>query len=204
MKRRVSPIHNDSGSAMLVALLMLPVLTLLCVFAATIGNQNSMVSVHDKSHRFGLYNADASIYGTAKLISQISKVDARPKLEAGASTTAPGLRYSNTASDTAEEFVKTEIIRGESNNPAEDIEFIKIPGSDDGIQSKVTIQKGSSGNMAGGGAEFGTGADGVTGQLNVTIYNIQGDGQTLLPNSTVRVQGEYWFISSKGGQTKGL
>jgi hypothetical protein len=188
-----------------VALLVLPVLTLFCVFAATIGNQDVMVTTNDKSHRVGLYNADASIYGTAKLLSLLGKDESRGTIAAGPGTNAEGIIYSNTESDQAEAFRRL-VTSTEGKNTTEDLQFTKLPGADNGIESVVDIEKlnDNGGNPKGGGAEFGSGAEGVGAQLQTIIFRIQAQGKTLLPNSTVQVDGDFWLIPSKGATTKGL
>jgi Tfp pilus assembly protein PilX len=199
-----SPLHNDNGSALLVALLILPMLTLFCVFAATIGNQDVMVTTNDKSHRVGLYNADASIYGTAKLLSLIYKTQGGT-IAAGAGTEAPGITYSNTESDQADAF-RHLITSTEGKNTTEDLQFTKIPGTDNGIESVVDVEKPNDrgGNVAGGGAEFGAGSEGVGTGINYVIFRIRAQGKTLLPNSAVQVNGDFWYIPTKGASTKGL
>lgn len=204
MKKRVCPIYNNHGSALLVSLLLLPVVTLFCIFAATIGNQDLLVTTNDTSHRVGLYNADASIYGAAKLISKIATDDRRSPISAGAGNDAPGITYSNSDPDPAAAF--SELLSDDSTlDQPEDLQFVKLPGSDTGIESTVDISKANGGgNIAGGGAEFGAGAEGAGTQLQVAVFRIRGEGKTRIPNSTVRVEGDYWRILGKGAGTKGI
>ena len=89
MKRYVALVANDRGSALLVLVLLIPVMTLFCIFAANVSNQNEDVVANDNCHRDALYNSDGAVYGTAKLISDVAKNDERAP---DAKTKSPRLR----------------------------------------------------------------------------------------------------------------
>jgi len=198
-------LNNERGSALFVAVLIIPVLTLFCIFASQLSVQEINVSTNDKCHRSGFYNADGAIYGTAKLISLIGKDDTRKKVEAGAGKDAPGIQYSNTAGDPAEYF-RHLLTSPASQTTSEDLQFVQTdPSNDIGLQSTVDVTKqGPGGTPAGGGAEFGSGGEGIGAQMNVVVFRLRAQGRSLCPNSNVTVQGDYWLITNKDGRTKGL
>ncbi len=203
MNRYITCLTNDRGSALFVAILLIPVLTLFCVFASTVSFQNQLVTTNDKCYRDGFYDSDGAVYGTSKLISLIGKSIKRDAVEAGVGKAAPGLKYLSAGGD-ASDFV-TELIEGKLKDTTEDVEFLK-PDSDSefGIESTVDILKFPGGNPAGGGAEFGNTADGIGAQMNVVVFRLQSIGRSKCPNTTVQVNADYWMLTSRGAQTKGI
>ena len=207
MGRCLSTINNSHGSAMVVVVMLLPVLTLLVVFALNTGTQNIAVTTNDDCHRDALYNSDAAIYGTSKLISLINKSEARDEVSGGTSGDAPGVQFydsSGTLGDDGSYFV-TMAISEESQATGDDLEFKMVDAVNNiGIKSKVDIRKFRGESLGGGGAEFGSAAEGLGAQLNIVRYEIRSQGQGNCINTTLPVRGEYIFIASKAGQTKGI
>ena len=204
MNGHLASLTNEKGSALLIVVLLVPVLTLFCIFASNVSYQNMIVITNDRCHRDGLYNADGAVYGTSKLISLIGRSKTREAVEAGEDKAAPGIVYSNTGADKAEEFVQ-ELIEGRVRDTTEDVQFVKPDSAEDvGIESTVDISTLGGANPAGGGAEFGMGADGVGAQINVVVYRLQSKGKSSCPNTAVQVNGDYWMIATKGAETKGI
>lgn len=207
MRRYLSSMKNDRGSAMIVVVMLLPVLTLLVVFALNTGNQNIEIASNDNCHRDALYNADAAIYGTSKLISLINKSESRDEVDGGTSGDAPGVQFyddTGTLGDDGSYFV-TMAISEESQNTADDLEFQMVDEANNiGIKSKVDIRKFRGETLGGGGAEFGSAAEGLGAQLNIVRYEIRSQGEGSCGNAALPVRGEYMFIASKAGQTKGI
>lgn len=205
MKIVFAAINNEKGSALLVGVLIIPVLTLFCVFAWQLSIQDRYVAINDQCHRSGFYNADGSVYGTAKLISLIGKSETRQKVEAGAGKQAPGIKYLNSDTDQAEYF-RHLLTSMESQDTTEDVSFIQTdPDNDRGLQSTVDITKqGPGGTPAGGGAEFGSGSEGIGTQMNIVVFRLRAEGVSHCPNTTVPVVGDYWLITNKDGRTKGI
>lgn len=208
MHRFYMPVRNEHGSALLIAVLIIPVMTLFCVFASQIGVQDLQATGNDICHRTAFYNADGSLYGAAKLISQIAKDPNRTEVQAGTGKAAPGIEYLNvdsSYSDPAAYFVHL-LTSSASDSTSEDLAFVKTnTATDTGLSSTVDIKKlGTGGTPAGGGAEFGSGSEGIGAQMNVVIYRLRAQGQGSCANSTATVDGDYWLITNKDGQTKGL
>ena len=204
MKRYVALVANDRGSALLVLVLLIPVMTLFCIFAANVSNQNEDVVANDNCHRDALYNSDGAVYGTAKLISDVAKNDERAPVEAGSGKDAPGIEYVNGDSDKAE-FFRHLLTSKESKDTTEDLKFVKTdPTNDFGIKSTVDLEKLDGAVLAGGGAEFGNSAEGVGSQLNVVVFRMRSRGEAKCPNTNVTVMGDYWMITNKEAQAKGI
>jgi hypothetical protein len=191
---------------------MVPVLTLFCIFASNVSVQDMLVTTNDKCHRYAVYDADGAIYGTAKLVSLVAKSDAREPVMAGASEAAPGIEYLNDESDPADFFARM-VSNSESEEGVDDVKFVKTtdtstdPDEEDfGLGSIVSIYKDRSENMAGGGAEFGNAYSGLGTQVNRIRFRMSADtsNATVCPNTNVRIDGDYWLIVTKAGQTKGI
>jgi hypothetical protein len=203
MNRYLASLANENGSALLVVVVLVPVLTLFCILAANVSFQNQTVTTSDKCHRDGFYDADGAIYGTSALISQIGKSDTRQEVEAGAGQDAPGIEY--LSGDTSASYFARLLSNKESEDTTEDVKFLKPDSAEDiGIEATVDMQKLPGGSLAGGGAEFGNSADGIGAQINVVVFRLTAIGESVCKNTTVQVNGDYWMIVSKGGQTKGI
>lgn len=205
MKRRCDLIQNEQGSALLWVLIMIPLFTLLVVFASKTAVQDLNVAGNDKFHRVAFYNSDGAVYGTAKLISLIGKSETREAVEAGEGEDAPGIEYLNKEADPAEYF-RHLLTSEESENTNEDVAFIKADVDNDiGLDSRVNLTKlGPGGTPAGGGAEFGSGGEGIGAQMSVVIFRLRSQGRSPGANSTSSVVGDYWLITNKDGRTKGI
>ncbi len=204
MKRLHACLSNEDGSALLVAVLLVPMLTILCIFAANISYQNTAVSTNDECRRDSFYDADGAVYGTAKLISLIGKSDTRQAVTAGTNEEAPGIEYLNSGADPAEYF-RHLLTSKESENTAEDVKFIKADSANDiGLESTVDLTKLGGGTPSGGGAEFGSGGEGIGTAMNVVVFRMDSQGQSPCRGPAIPVRGDYWLIVSKDGRTKGI
>jgi hypothetical protein len=211
MNRYLSAVANDRGTVLFIVVIMIPVLTLFCIFASNVSVQDMLVTTNDKCHRYAVYDADGAIYGTAKLVSLIAKSDTREPVLAGEDEEAPGIEYLNDDDYPAEFFARM-ISNTESKNTTEDVQFHKTtdtstdPNEDDfGLSSTVDITKDSSENVAGGGAEFGNAYAGIGAQLIRVRFRMSADTSNVSKCPTsVRVEGDYWLIVTKEGQTKGI
>ena len=206
MRQALSPLHNDRGSALLVTVLLVPVLTLFVVFASNVTHQDTFVTVNDDCHREAFYNSDAALYGTAKMIGLIGKIQDAPELIAGTGGDAPGVIFNNLDADTDIGFRR--IVSGSlvSKDTVDqyDIEFIKIPGTDIGVESLVDIEKMGSPGSVGGGAEFASAAEGAGAQLQKALYRIRSQGRSRCTNTVVMVEGDYHMIASNTIGQKGI
>jgi hypothetical protein len=197
--------------ALLIVVIVVPVLALLCVFASNVGVQDIMVAANDRCHRYALYDAGGAIYGTAKLVSLIAKSDGREPVEAGKDQEAPGIRYLKPDDDTdssAEAFA----LMVSSTDTAK-VKFVKTtdasPDSkeeDFGLGSTVIVEKDYTDNVRGGGTEFGNTYGGIGAQINRIRFPMIADTSdgSKCPDTNVQILGDYWLITTKAGQTKGI
>jgi hypothetical protein len=197
---------------MLIVVIMVPVLTLFCIFASNVSVQDMMVTGNDKCHRYAVYDADGAIFGTSKLVSLIAKSNTREAVEEGDGNAAPGIEYLNAESDPADFFARM-VSNTKSEETVDDVKFVKTTDTatdpyeeDFGLGSTVSIFKDKSENVAGGGAEFGNASGGIGSQLNRIRFRMiatTSDG-LVCPNTDVEIHGDYWLIVTKEGQTKGI
>jgi hypothetical protein len=200
MNRYLASLTNDRGSALIVMVVLIPVLTLFCILAANVSFQNQTVTTSDKCHRDGLYNADGAVYGTSALISKIGKSDTRDAVQDGEGKAAPGIQYVTDAED----FARM-LSNNVSESTTEDITFLKPDSDEDiGIEATVDMKKLPGGSLTGGGAEFANAAEGIGAQINVVVFRLRAMGRSACANTSVQVDGDYWMIVTKGGQTKGI
>jgi hypothetical protein len=61
MKKRLSILNNEDGSALLISLLILGLLTLLGIFATNTTNIEIQIAGNDKVHKLAFYAAEAAI-----------------------------------------------------------------------------------------------------------------------------------------------
>jgi hypothetical protein len=205
MNRLYTPMCNERGSALLVAVAVIPVMTLLCIFASNISIQDQQVTTNDKLHRIAFYNGDGATYGTAKLISLIGKSDTREPVQAGEGEEAPGIQYLNSESDPAEYF-RHLLTSMESEKTTEDVAFVKADAANDiGLDANVDLTKmGPGGTPAGGGAEFGSGGEGIGASMSIVVFRLQSKGQSPSTKTQTTIIGDYWLITNKDGRTKGI
>lgn len=60
MKKRLSILNNENGSALLISVLILGLLTLLGIFATNTTNIELQIAGNDKLHKLGFYAAEAA------------------------------------------------------------------------------------------------------------------------------------------------
>jgi Tfp pilus assembly protein PilX len=214
MNRYLSAVANDRGMALIIVVIMVPVLTLFCVFASNVGVQDMMVTANDKCHRYAIYDADGAVYGTAKLVSMIAKNNSREPVKAGKNEAAPGIKYLDPEADAeadAEDFA-----RMVSSAKKAKVKFVKptdaldgLTDSDEedcGLSSTVTVKKTHTRLSPGGGAEFGNTGGGPGAQLNWTCFRITADTSvgSKCPDTNVQIHADFWLIATEAGQTKGI
>ncbi len=205
MKHPFQPLANDRGSALLVLVLLVPVLTLFVVFASSVTFQDTTVTINDNCNRDAFLNSDGALYGTAKMVGMIGKKKDAPEIVSGVGGDAPGIIFNNTHVDKDVGFRQLiTSLRSKDSLDEFDLEFIKVPGSEIGLRSIVDIEKMGTPDSVGGGAEFGAAAEGVGTQLNKALFRIRSQGSGDCPNTTVMVEGDYYMVASDTIGEKGI
>ena len=151
----LSKTRNETGSVTIIAaLLILVVLTLLGISATSTTTVELQIAANDQFHKIAFYNADSGLYGSPKVISSV--VNTSAAVPVGGGTTATGVEYLATTADPADTFYRQVMGYDPYDGGAEDIGF--TPG---GITTNVDVRKDREANIAGGSAEFASGAEGI-------------------------------------------
>lgn len=173
MKKSVSlmrsPLNNEKGSVIVAALFILVVVTILGIAATNTSTLELQIASNDQIIKMAFYNADSALYGTSKLISHA--VSRGEKVDAGAGNDAPGITYLPTSDANADENFYREIAGFDVYGSALDIDF--NPG---GINALSDARRDRQEHVAGGGAEFATGAEGVGPSAIAIYYEINSSG----------------------------
>ncbi len=143
-----SHIHNEDGFVFIVALFVLFLLTIIGISATSTTTIDLQISQNDKASKIAFYNADGGIYATPKLISKT--VDEGEEITGGE---LGSFTYS-TRSDSSSFF--RQVMGFDAWESEVDVEFIL-----GGNNVTVDINRTGQEIIAGGGAEFAGGAEGI-------------------------------------------
>ncbi len=180
IKRFFRPLQSEDGSVIVIVLIILVVLTLIGISATNTSVVELQIASNDHFHKIAFYNADAGIYGTAKLIS--GTLDNSAGITSGFGTDAPGITYliPPPGGTNAIDFYE-QIMGFNKNEPGFDengydggLEDIRFPVGSNNVE--VDVQRLRQENIVGGGAEFGTGSAGP-GTVSIAIFSgVDADG----------------------------
>jgi Tfp pilus assembly protein PilX len=152
MKKSFARIKTEeTGSVLILSLLILMVLTLLGITALNTSDFEYRIASNDKYRDMSFYNADSGVYAAAKLIGEVITGSSDPD--------HPGVvSYpTNDGSTAAGDFYKESMGYKEPDNPSlSDLRINLAQGSVD-----VDIVSRRAQQIAGGGAEFGSGSGGA-------------------------------------------
>ena len=162
------PLQNEDGSVIVAAIFILVVVTILGIAATNTATLELQIASNDQFLKMAFYNADSAVYGTSKLVSHATNRGA--KVDSGTGNDAPGIAYLSTAADPAEDFYR-QIAGFDVYVSAEDLDF--TPG---GINARADARRVRAVHVAGGGAEFATGAEGVGPSAIAIQYDVNTGG----------------------------
>lgn len=134
---------NEEGSVLIVALMILVFLTSIGISATTTTEIELQIAGNEAFHKMAFYHADSGVYSTPKLISTT--------INDGAQPTVTGITYL----DTGTGFYR-EVMGYMGYDTARDIQFAL-----DGHKVQVDVERTRLEPLVGGGAEFGSGAEGI-------------------------------------------
>ena len=163
-----SPLANENGSVMVAALFILVIVTILGITATNTTTVELQIAANDQFIKAAFYNADSAIHGTSKLISHA--VNRSGKVASGTGNEAPGVTYLSAEADPAEDFYR-QVAGFDAYDNLPDIEF-----DAGGIDSQADVQRVRQAHVAGGGAEFATGAEGVGPSAVAIYYDVNSSG----------------------------
>lgn len=162
MSPRLKPISDENGSMMVVALLVLVILTLVGITAATTAKVEVQIAGNQKFHKIAFHHADSGIYTVPKLITAA--------FDMGTEQSASGITYLGSTGT-----FYNEIMGYDSYDADRDLR-ITIAGYD----VDLDVNRLGTETLAGTGAEFASGAEGIgvgsTGGVAV-IYGLDSLGE---------------------------
>lgn len=145
--------RGEQGSVLVVALLILVLLTIIGVSATTTTNIETQVAGNEKFHKIAFYNADSGIFPTAKVVSSIVDDQAEPTV----ADLNPIKYVKNDGTEGKDGTTLFDEIMGYDPHESQpDIKFTQ-----DSYEVNVDIARTGAKNIAGGGVEFASGAEGV-------------------------------------------
>lgn len=151
MKLFINQAKDEEGSVLVIALLILVFLTIIGISATTTTNIELQIAGNEKFHKIAFYHADSGIYATPKLISAC--IDANDEINTGSGTIAPGITYSTGSSST---LFYRQVMDYDTYDGDKDIEFTL-----GGFDVSVDVRHDRAETLAGGGAEFASGSEGI-------------------------------------------
>ena len=140
---RLNNIGSEKGSSLVIALMIMVLLTLVGLGITRTTDTDVDVSKNDMFHRTAFYHADSGVYTVPKVISRC--------IDNGSELTISGVTYLGATGT----FYR-EIMGYNSHDSDKDVRFA-IGGFNVDVDVNRTGQK----NLAGGGVEFASGAEGV-------------------------------------------
>lgn len=158
-------LNEEEGAALIVSVLLLIILTLIGTMAMNSSTVEQQIAANDKFHKIVFHSADSGVYAVPKLVAAC--------INTGQQVTAPGMEYLDPAGN---QFPAPDDVPGNNDpDPSNGVfyqEIMNFPGANDGgIRDirmningdlvEVDIQSLGAVPLPGGGAEFGTGADGL-------------------------------------------
>lgn len=184
MSKKVCFAKDEQGSVMVVALLVLIILTVIGIGANNTTSTDIQIAANEKFHKLAFYNADAGVYATPKLISDA--------IDSGANPSGTGFTYLDTGTD---KFFR-ELMGYDTNDSDRDIRFVL-----GGRNVELDVQRNRAESLAGGGAEFAAGAEGIGSGSSggfATYYDLDsfGDGPS---SATSNVGATYRKVNVPGG-----
>ena len=156
MKRAIKRLDNESGAAVLIAtILILVVITLIGLGAMNNTTMEVIIASNDQQHKMAFYNADSGVYSVPKLVSRTINQSQLVPIGVG-SGTAEGLDYDlrdRTAGVAQTDFYNH--IMGFNLNSVAAVTL------QPGINTIIDVSRIRRQVVAGGGAEFAAGTEGV-------------------------------------------
>ena len=154
MKSMKSYIQDDSGSVTIIAaILSLVILTLIGLAAMDTTTVELQIAGNDQRSRIAFYNADSGVYGVPKIISRIVDISNPVGVAGEADSIATGAAWDAT---TDRDIFFDQVMGYAPYDPTTDV----VMGQG-GFSTQVDVERGRSRVLAGGGAEFASGTEGI-------------------------------------------
>jgi hypothetical protein len=174
---------GEEGSIMVVALLIMAVLSLIGISAATTTEIELQISGNEKFHRIAFHHADSGVFSTPKIISE--------SFDNGAELTGAGINYLGSSGT----FYR-EIMGFDAHDADKDLRITL-----GGFNVDVDVDRIGEENLVGTSTEFASGAEGVGGGSSGGIaiyYGIDSHGHGPV-TSVSNVSGVYRKVVGVAG-----
>jgi hypothetical protein len=151
-------LKNENGSAIVIALIVLAAVTIIGIASTNFSVTELLISGNDTVKKISFFNADAGIFAIPKVISLSINNKQTPTINPIAPYTFPPFVYNDPGADTTtgDRSFYRELAGLAGYDAASDITY-----QNDGIHNTdVDIKRLGSFSLTGGGAEFGSGAEG--------------------------------------------
>jgi hypothetical protein len=174
MKTMKSNIQDESGSVTIIAaILILVIVTLVGLSAMDTTTVELQIAGNDQRSRIAFYNADSGVYGVPKIISRLVDISGPVGIAGEADSIAAGAAWDAT---TDRDIFFDQVMGYDTYDPTPDVVL-----GQGGFSTQVDVERGRSQVLAGGGAEFASGAEGIgvgsTGGIAV-YYELDSWGQS--------------------------
>ncbi len=174
MKTMKTYMQDDSGSVtIIIAILMLVILTLVGLSAMDTTTVELQIASNDQRSRIAFYNADSGAYGVPKIISRIINTSDPVGIANEADSIATGAAWDATTDQ--------DIFFDQVMGYAVYDDQVDISMNQGGFDTQVDVERLRTIQLAGGGAEFASGVEGIgvgsTGGVAV-LYELDSRGQS--------------------------
>lgn len=189
-KRVLPGLGNENGSAIIIALIVLATVTIMGVTISNLSIGELFISGNDVVKKISFFNADAGIFTVPKVISKAIDDRETP------TSFSPPFMFNDIGVDTTigDRTFYRELSGFVDPDTDPDISF-KNDGTND---TAVDIERLGSYTLVGGGAEFGSGAEGHSTSLKGLRFNLNSVGQGP-KNATTNIQARYLKVIGTAG-----
>ena len=166
--------QNESGSVTIIAaILILVIVTLVGLSAMDTTTVELTIASNDMRSRIAFYSADSGVYGIPKIISRIIDTSDPVGIAGEADSIAAGVTWDAT---TDQDIFYDQVMGYDDYDPLPDIAM-----GQGGFDAEIDVERVRSKVLAGGGAEFASGVEGIgvgtTGGVAV-YYELDSRGQS--------------------------
>ena len=148
-------IHNEAGSVTIIAAIMvLVIITLVGLSAMDTTTVELQIAGNDMRSRIAFYSADSGVYGVPKIISHVVNIGGPVGVAAETDSIAAGLTWWDTNTD--KDTFYDQVMGYASHDANPDLAMVQ-----GGFNTEVDVRRIRSRILAGGGAEFASGVEGI-------------------------------------------
>jgi len=174
MKTMQSYIQDETGSVTIIsAILILVILTLVGLAAMDTTTVELQIAGNDQRSRIAFYNADSGVYGVPKIVSRMVDISNPVGVGGEADSIAAGAAWDPTSD---RDIFFDQVMGYDTYDSTTDVVL-----GQGGFSTQVDVERGRSRVLAGGGAEFASGVEGIgvgsTGGMAV-YYELDSRGQS--------------------------